>query len=82
MELLNSFDRISLIQPVIFNGLVEVVPPSSAPTNNVPTIPGNISVDVSRNVSGDVSGNVSGICLRILKAAPVYGVKKINLEIF
>ena len=49
---------------MILNGLVEVVPPSSAPTNNVPTIPGNfpgnISVDVSVNVSGDVSGNVSG----------------------
>ena len=44
---------------MIFNGLVEVIPPSSAPTNNVPTIPGNISVDVSVNVSVDVSGNVS-----------------------
>jgi len=58
LELLNSFDRISLIQlAVIFNMLVE---PSSATTNNVPTIPGNIFVDVSGNISVDVSGNVFG----------------------
>ena len=61
---MKSFDRISLIHPEFLNGLVEVVPPSSAPTNNVPinlgNFPGNISVDVSGNVSGDVSGNIFG----------------------